>query len=72
MPNKVAFNAVMVTPAATMRHSPAFDIVGETSFLMEGLLTARQSSLMPQNGQLTLSGTSAPPFPLLLNKVVFH
>jgi hypothetical protein len=27
MPNKVAFNAVMPTPAATMRHSPAFDIV---------------------------------------------
>jgi hypothetical protein len=28
MPNKRAFNAVMATPAATMRHSPAFDIMG--------------------------------------------
>ena len=29
MPNKVAFNAVMATPLATMLHSPAFDIVAE-------------------------------------------
>jgi hypothetical protein len=29
MPNRVALNAVMATPPATMRHSPAFDIVAE-------------------------------------------